>query len=143
MNFFYYFFCSDNDKPSLSASSNSPVEGGSPVTLTCTASVSSGESVSTFEWYKSGSSTKISGQSSSTYDIGSQRSADGSYTCKVVAANSGTSVDSDSETIAYYCEYFFTFQGSRVCLELFYKLSPSIFILINLKIVNFRQRDFL
>ena len=127
MNFFYYFFCSDNDKPSLSASSNSPVEDDSSVTLNCTASVSSSETVSSYEWFKDGSSTKVSGQSSSTYDIGNQRSADGSYTCKVVATNSGTSVDSDSETIAFYCEYFFTFQGSRVCLELFYKLSPSIY----------------
>ena len=127
MNFFYYFFCSDNDKPTLTASSNSPIEDITSVTLTCAESLSSTESVSSYEWFKDGSNTKVSGQSSSTYTIGDKRGAAGSYTCKVVAANSGTSDDSDSETIAYYCEYFFTFQGSRVCLELFYKLSPSIY----------------
>ena len=126
MNFFYYFFCSDNDTPTLSASTNSPLEDVNSVTLTCTADVHSSDTVSSYEWFKDGSSTKVSGETSSTFDIGNKRSADGSYTCKAVSSISGTSGDSNSETITYYCEYFFTFQGSRVCLELFYKLSPSI-----------------
>ena len=73
--------------------------------MTCTAAVSSIETVSSYEWYMDGSSTAISGQTSSTYDIGNKRSAAGTYTCKVVATNSGTSVNSDSETVEFYCEY--------------------------------------
>ena len=109
MNYFHYLFGSDNDDPTLEATDNTPVEGSTNVNLTCKESISSIETVSSYEWYKDGSSTAINGESSSQYNICNQRSAAGNYTCKVVSQNSGTSVKSNSQKIEFYCEYCFTF----------------------------------
>ena len=118
-------FFSDNDKPSLSASRNTPVENGANVVLSCGEAVSSIETASSYTWYKDGSSTAISGQTTSTYDIGNKRDAAGFYTCKVVALNSGTSVVSDSEKIEFYCEYFSNTQ--KYIEHIFFKRSTYLF----------------
>ena len=115
-------FCSDNDQPTLETTDNSPVEGSTNVTLTCKESISSIETVSSYEWYKDNSTVAINGESSSQYNIGNQRTAAGTYTCKVVSQNSGTSAKSNSQKIEFYCEYCFMFLESGMSLEMFYKL---------------------
>ena len=99
------FFSADNDKPGLSASSNNPVEGGTNVRLTCAEATSTSDTATSYEWYKDGSNTPVNGETSLTYNIGNLRSAEGSYTCKVVAQNSPTSEASEAQTITFYCEY--------------------------------------
>ena len=72
--------------------------------LTCAKDMSSIETDDSYEWFKDGSNTKISGQSLHEYNIGKTRSAAGSYTCQVVSQNSGTSELSDPVEIKFYCE---------------------------------------
>ena len=67
--------------------------------------MSSIETDASYEWYYN--SVEVPGETSSSYNIGNQRAAAGSYTCKVVAENSGTSVESSSVDVQYYCEYSF------------------------------------
>ena len=107
MNFLYSFFCSGNDSPALTASETNAVEDDTPVTLNCAKEMSSIETDISYEWFKDGGSTAIAGESTSQYNIGNQRSAAGTYTCKVVAQNSGPSVSSNSKEIKFYCEYCF------------------------------------
>ena len=93
---------SDNDKPSINASNESPVEGSSAVILTCNENIPADETVSSYEWFKG--NTKVNGEVSKTYDIGNQRENGGNFTCKVVAGKSNTSVASGTKTIDFLCE---------------------------------------
>ena len=63
------------------------------------------ETATSYEWFYNGQ--KVSDESSSSYNVGNQRAAAGSYTCKVVAENSDPSVESSSLAVQYYCEYSF------------------------------------
>ena len=72
--------------------------------MTCAKAMSSIETDNSYEWFKDGATTKIDGQTTSEYNIGQTRSADGSYTCKVVAQNSDPSDLSDPVVIKFYCE---------------------------------------
>ena len=73
--------------------------------MTCNAVISAFENVNTYEWYKNGSPTKVPGENESIYVIGNQRNVGGNYTCKVVATNSGTSIKSAPQSIAFYCKF--------------------------------------
>ena len=117
MIIFYYLFPSDNDQPTLNASNNYPVEAGTNITLTCEEVISTHESVVNYEWYKDGSSTKVPNEDEAIYYIGNQRSAGGNYTCKVVATNSGTSIQSAPQSIMYYCEFKFNISSKSLSLQ--------------------------
>ena len=111
-------FCTDNDRPTLSTSSNVPVEGADSVTLKCTEFTSAYERVITYEWYKDDSKTKVPNENESIYQIGYLRSGGGNYTCKVVAANSGSSIQSAPQAIAFYCKFDLHF-SMKVVLYLY------------------------
>ena len=92
---------SDNDKPTVTASPDNPVDTVNDVTLTCTKATNEGSP--TFKWFKDG--TEDSTSTASTWDIGKARASSGSYACEVVAATyTGTSVKSDGVTVTFLCE---------------------------------------
>ena len=104
-------------------SSNTPIEGGTNVTLSCAEATSVSDTVASYRWFKDDSNIAVTGESSATYNIGNERSAEGSYTCKVVAQNSGTSEPSESQTITFYCKYNLNLS----CLYiLFVPIVPSV-----------------
>ena len=105
MNFLYSYFCSGNDQPTLTAPGAPGIEDGTPVTLDCAKAMSTIETDTSYEWYYN--SVIVADESSSTLNIGNQRAAAGTHTCKVVAENSGTSDESSSIDVKYYCEYSF------------------------------------
>ena len=101
-------FFTDNDKPSINASNDSPVEGNDTVILTCHKVTSDADIVKSYEWYKN--EIRVDGQANQTYNIGDNRTASANYTCKVVTERTGTSDVSDSKEITFLCKgYSFFF----------------------------------
>ena len=79
------------------------------MTLNCNEVISVSESVISYEWYKDNSPTKVPNENGTRYHIGNQRNASGNYTCKVVAKNSGTSIQSMPQAIEFYCKFEYRF----------------------------------
>ena len=93
---------SDNDKPTVTASPDNPVDTVNDVTLICTKGTN--EDNPTFKWFKDSMEDNTS--TASTWNIGNARAASGSYACEVVAATpTGTSGKSDAVTVTFLCEY--------------------------------------
>ena len=91
----------DNDKPSISTPNDTPVENaGTTTTLTCNPATS--DSIKGYEWYKD--NQKISNAAAQKYDLPDGRANSGSYNCKVVSNNVGTSETSDAKTVTFLCK---------------------------------------
>ena len=90
----------DNDPPTLSTTTTTPVEGTN-VTLTCTPKTT--DQLDGYTWYKD--NQKISGATGSTYLIPNQnRADDGKYSCSVTTKDLGSSQNSSSVTIGFKCK---------------------------------------
>ena len=90
----------DNDKPTLTTTTSSPLEGSS-VTLTFTAVTTDNYEFHT--WYKN--NIEIADARTSTYTLPNKtRVDDGSYTCTVATKTIGASPKSDNITIRYLCK---------------------------------------
>ena len=90
----------DNDKPTLTTTTGSPLEGGS-VTLTCTAATS--DEIDSHTWYKN--NIQIAGATTNSYRLPNEtRVDDGNYTCTVTTKSVGESFKSDNITIRYLCK---------------------------------------
>ena len=96
------FLLLDNDKPSVTTPDLTPVENTSTTTtLTCNPTTT--DSITGYEWYKG--TNKIANAAASTYDLSDNgRQNSGSYQCKVVSSNVGTSVLSDATTLTFLCK---------------------------------------
>ena len=95
---------SDNDKPTVTASPDNPVDTANDVILTCVEATNEDSPSPTYKWYKDG--TEDSSSTASTWNIGNVRAQTGSYQCEVVAAtHTGTSEKSDAVTVTFLCEY--------------------------------------
>ena len=98
-----FFLLLDNDKPTISTSNPTPVENSGTVpTLRCNPATT--DSIYGYEWYKDG--RKIEDTALDTYDLpGNDRANSGSYKCKVVSDNAGTSQLSDDQTVTFLCKF--------------------------------------
>ena len=92
----------DNDQPSISTSNDTPVENsGTTTTLTCNPATI--DSIKGYEWYKD--DQKISNAAAQKYDLPDNgRANSGSYKCKVVPNNAGTSEYSDAKSVTFLCK---------------------------------------
>ena len=99
----YLFLLLDNDKPTISTSNPTPLEYTSAVTtLSCNPATT--DSISGYEWYKD--NQKISNAAAHKYNLPvNDRANSGSYKCKVVSVNAGTSQLSDEKTVTFLCKF--------------------------------------
>ena len=96
-----YFLYTDNDKPVVTASKDSPVEGVDIVTLTCSPSTS--DNVTGYVWYRN--NVQIPSATNMTYALPKNaRVDDGDYTCEVITYKVPTSPMSDNLTMTFLCK---------------------------------------
>ena len=95
------FYHLDNDKPVLTSSVVSPVEGINNVTLTCSAATS--DTVTGYVFYKN--NVQISVRTSSNYLLpNNSRTADGNYTCEVTTGKAPRSPKADKVAVKFLCK---------------------------------------
>ena len=96
---FYYYL--DNDKPVLTTSVVSPVEGIHNVTLTCTAMTS--DNVTGYTYFRN--NVQISVRSSNSYTLSNNsRVDDGNYTCEVTTSKAPRSPKADPVAVMFLCK---------------------------------------
>ena len=99
--FQYVFYHLDNDKPVLTPSVISPVEGIHNVTLTCSAATS--DNVTGYVFYKN--NVQISVSTSSNYLLpNNSRTDDGNYTCEVTTSKAPRSPKADKVAVKFLCK---------------------------------------
>ena len=95
------FYHLDNDKPVLTPSVISPVEGIHNVTLTCSAATS--DNVTGYVFYKN--NVQISVSTSSNYLLpNNSRTDDGNYTCEVTTSKAPRSPKADEVAVKFLCK---------------------------------------
>ena len=95
------FLYTDSDKPVVTTSKDSPVEGVDIVTLTCSPSTS--DNVTGYVWYRN--NVQIPSATNMTYALpNNTRVDDGDYTCEVITYKVPRSPMSDNLTITFLCK---------------------------------------
>ena len=93
----------DNDRPSVNASSTSPVEEIDLVILTCVGN--SSDVITGYIWYAN--NVLIESALNNTYSLPSKKRVDdGDYSCKVITRKAPISPMSLNTTITFMCKYF-------------------------------------